>query len=136
MSDPLNEIFFIQRQESGMKSINVKREELLDALRANRQKHATEAQEAKAGYLIQVEKGLRKALRDLKSGKITTTLNLHAPIDNTADYDRAIKMMEMSVDENIELNEQEFRQYVQDEWSWRAAAALLNSTYAAVGKAK
>lgn len=136
LADKFNEFLLIQRQEKGMKSINVKRSALLDALRNNRQKHATEAEEAKAGYIVQVEKGLRKALRELKTGKITTNLNLHPPVDQTAEYDRAIQMMEMSVDDNIELTEIEFRQYIQDEWSWRAAASLLNTTYAAAGKAK
>ena len=131
-----NEFLFNQRPEKGMKAIKVSKDSLLSALRANREKHAAEAKEAHEGYVIQVKAGLRKALREIKTGKITTSLGLHAPIDNTADYDRAIQMMEMSVDDTIELTEQEFRQYVQDEWSWRAAAALLNSTYAAAGKLK
>lgn len=113
-----------------MKAVNVKRSDLISALKANRERHSTEAKEAKAGYLIAVEKALKKALRDLRKGEAKTNLGMMPPIDKTSDYDRAIQMMEMSVDETVELTEQEFRQYVQDEWSWKDAAIALNSTYA------
>jgi hypothetical protein len=55
---------------------------------------------------------------------------LPEPQDHTIDYDRVIKMLEMSVDSLIELDEGAFDQYVMDNWSWKGDALATNEMYA------
>ncbi|MEK6882860.1 MAG: hypothetical protein AABY22_24770 [Nanoarchaeota archaeon] len=41
------------------------------------------------------------------------------PEDHTQDYDLAIRKVELSVWENIALQENEFNNYVMNNWSWK-----------------
>ncbi len=53
------------------------------------------------------------------------------PEDHTRDYDRRIKMYEMDIDDTIEMTEQEFAQYVLDDWGWKQAWTTSNTAYLA-----
>lgn len=46
-------------------------------------------------------------------------LNILAPEDHTDEYDKAIGMLEMSVDDTVLITHDEYRQYVLDEWFWK-----------------
>jgi hypothetical protein len=103
-----------------MNAINVKKSELLAVLRQNRAQHRKIFLEAQTGYRQQVIDELDSMLRDARDGKkIRRSVTLIEPVDQTADYDRAIRMMEMSVDDVIQLEEHEFNSYVLDNWSWQ-----------------
>ena len=56
---------------------------------------------------------------------------LQEPQDQTADYDRAIRMMEMSEDEIIEISELDFECYVLDNWAWKKNFLISNMGYSA-----
>lgn len=56
-------------------------------------------------------------------------VNLIAPEDHTVDYDRSIQMLEMSVESQIVISEEEFRNYVQDLWEWSRGWAASNVKY-------
>lgn len=115
-----------------MKSIKVKRSELLSALQENREKHRTIFLEAQVGYREQAIKELDAMLAEAKAGKrIRRSVMLTEPQDQTADYDRAIRMMEMSQDELIELSETDFAQYVLDDWQWKRQFLHSNRAYSA-----
>jgi len=82
------------------------------------------------GYQATVIKTLEAMLDDAKKGiRYTTTKQLVQPVDQTREYDRVIRALEMSVDTNIELTEDEFSQYVMDDWSWKHQFLMSNSTY-------
>lgn len=106
--------------ENGLSVITVKKTELLTALRKNREEHHKEFLEARQGYEKTVVDRLGKALADAKEGKeYVTDLGLEEPIDRSGDYDKRIRMLEMSVSDEIKITEQEFTQYVLDEWHWK-----------------
>lgn len=44
---------------------------------------------------------------------------LTTPEDHTKDYDRAIQMVEWSIEDTIELDTRQFQQLVMDEWEWK-----------------
>jgi hypothetical protein len=70
-------------------------------------------------------------LADAKAGRsISRSINLAEPVDHTADYDRILAMLEMSVDDTIMLDAQEFNQYVLDNWEWSRLASYTNQSYA------
>lgn len=113
-----------------MNSINVKKIDLLTTLRENREKHRTIFLEATEGYREAAIKELDAMLEDAKAGrKIRRSLTLVEPQDQTRDYDRAIRMLEMSQDDVIELEEHDFAQYVLDDWAWKRQFLLSNSAY-------
>jgi hypothetical protein len=113
-----------------MEVVKIKKSVLLNALKKNRQAHRAIFEEAQEGYRAEAIKLLDKALQDAKYGrKITTFVKLNAPIDQTKDYDRAIKMIEMSVDENIEISEFDFACYILDDWSWKQNVMTTNAFY-------
>jgi len=53
----------------------------------------------------------------------------HAPVSYEDNYNRAIRMLELSVEEQIELEEQIFNQLVLDEWHWKQMFTSMNATY-------
>ena len=67
----------------------------------------------KSIQLIQLEE-TKKGLR------IRREVRLVEPIDQMREYDRIIKMLEMSMDDIIKRDERGFSQYVMDDWSWKA----------------
>ena len=107
--------------DNGMTGVTVKKDELLTALKKNREEHRTTFLDAQKGYREDVIKELDQMLKDAREGKnIRRSVALIEPQDHTRDYDRAIRMLTMCVKEEIFITEQEFSQYVQDDWGWKA----------------
>ena len=116
-----------------MELIKVNKTELLSALKENRSKHRTIFENAQMGYRKKAIELLDKALQDAREGReITTFIQLKAPIDQTSDYDRAIKMIEMCVGDIVEINEEDFACYVMDDWSWKKQFLTTNAFYTKV----
>jgi len=114
-----------------MNTVTVKREELLTKVRTNRDAHRTLFLKAQEGYRKLVIEELDWMLADAKAGRsISRSINLAEPVDHTADYDRILAMLEMSVDDTIMLDAQEFNQYVLDNWEWSRLASYTNQSYA------
>ena len=110
--------------------VKVNKVDLLKVLRENRDKHRSLFLEALEGYREKVVELLTINLDNVKAGKeIVTFLNLPVPKDQTTEYDKVIRMLEMSIDEAFELSDDEFQCYVLDEWSWKEAVTMSNSRY-------
>jgi hypothetical protein len=113
-----------------MYEIRVEKPKLLTVLRENRDKHRELFLEAQQGYREEVIKQLDERLKDARDNRrINLTFSLPAPIDQTHDYDVAIEMLEMAVDDVITLSEEQFRCYVKDEWHWKQMVWATNTTY-------
>ena len=113
-----------------MESVKVGREELLKTLKTNRDNHRKIFEEALEGYREEAIKELEGAIADAKSGKkIRRNLTLVEPMDQTKDYDRVIRMLEMSKDAIIEISEQDFACYVLDDWRWKDQFTASNTRY-------
>lgn len=113
-----------------MEKVNVDREQLLEIVRKNYETHKNEVATAVQGYHIEVVEKLEDALAKAKAGeKFITNLSLVPPSDHTKDYERIIRMLELSSDTTVQLDTHQFTQYVLDEWTWRDAARVLNASY-------
>lgn len=113
-----------------MQNVKIKKEKLLETLRENRTAHREIFLEAQEGFRAEAIKQLDAMLQAAKDGKkIRQSIGLIEPTDQTADYDRAIRMLEMSEDEVIELTELDFECYVLDNWRWKAQFLASNSSY-------
>lgn len=107
--------------------IKVNKMELVDILRKNREIHASIYQTAIEKYRELSLTWFNNAVDVLKAGgEPPRTLPYPIPEEHTEDFDRAIKMMQMDVNDELDLEEHEFRQYVDNEWGW-ARSFLANS---------
>jgi hypothetical protein len=115
-----------------MNTVKVKREELLNKVRSNRDAHRTLFLKAQEGYRKLNIEELDRMLAEAKAGrKISRSINLAEPVDHTSDYGRVIMMLEMSVDDTIVLDANGFDQYVRDRWAWSHHATTMYESYAA-----
>lgn len=113
-----------------MTAIKCSKAVLLKTLKANRETHHEIFLEAQDGYRTAVIAELDKMLEEARAGKrIRRAITLIEPMDQTREYDRAIAMLEMSVDGTVLLEEHDFRQYVLDEWSWKHQFNVSNVLY-------
>ena len=116
-----------------MNAIKMNRLELLNIVRDNKTKHVAEFIEAIADYkvlVLQIAQGNAKLAKtaDLEQFKrIKGTPP--APVSYEADYGRAIRMLELSVEDVIEVEEDIFNQLVLDEWHWKRSFATSNAMY-------
>ena len=118
-----------------MKEVTVKRTLLLDTVKGNRNRHAQEATQAALRYREAVHEALQIRADDLSRGALTaekvvaSIAKMRAPESHIEEYDRLIRMLEMSADETITLQAHEFSQYVLDEWAWKRDFMATSAMY-------
>jgi hypothetical protein len=114
-----------------MNAIKMKRLELLDIVRANKEKHIAEYVEAVIDYkqlVIKVAEANSKIANDnttIKNFKHWPT----TPESFEDSYKRAIRMLELSIEDVIEVEEDIFNQLVLDEWSWKRQFVGSTTSY-------
>lgn len=119
---------------SGM-NIRAKKDEILSRLRTNRETHATIVAEARKGYVDLAREALRQRLDQLESGKIVAlTFSLEPPQDHSDVYDTAIQMLELATDDVIEMDSNQVRTLVMDQWDWSQKFLHVNSHYSATAR--
>lgn len=121
----------IARERPEMRTITVKKDELLDVLSRNRAKHREVFDAALEGYrkhALVVLKGKVKALSEGRQPEIR--IMIERPEDHTRDYDRVIGMVNADQGDTFELSETDFAQYWEDDWQWKRQWAKMSSTYA------
>lgn len=103
-----------------MENITVEKSALLEKLKQNRSDHRAIFEEALAGFQAEAEAELQEQLKNLRAGlRRNVFVSKPIPTDHTADYDRAIAMVEMSMGSTVDLSEDDFAQYVMDDWGWQ-----------------
>jgi hypothetical protein len=116
-----------------MNAIKMNRLELLAIVQANKITHVAEFIEAVEDYkklVLQIAQGNAKLAKtaDLEQfKKIKAQPTPPASYEN--DYKRAIRMLELSVEDVIEVEEDVFNQLVLDEWSWKRSFTVANTMY-------
>jgi hypothetical protein len=110
--------------------ITVKKSELLEALRENKDRHRKIFDEAQKNFRQRIIEELDQRLTDAQEGrKINLSFNFPEPEDHTKDYDRVIRMVEMSQDDTLDITQPDFAQYVMDDWDWRRAWVANTLSY-------
>lgn len=115
-----------------MDKIKVDKVELLKIVRKNREDHAKDYQEALIAYKEAAIKELERMLSAARNGDIRHTIDVVKPREFLKDYDRAIEMVRMSVDTQIELSYQDFDQWVMNNWTWQESFKNSTGLYKAV----
>lgn len=113
-----------------MKTVKIKVKDLLAHLQSNREKHVAEYAEAIKRYRIALRRKLTELLEDASCDHdIKHTIDVIRPQSFTDSYDEAISMLQWTTDIEVELDRAEFKQYVQDEWSWANVFAASTRAY-------
>jgi len=113
-----------------VKQVNVERRKLLEIIRTNRARHHDEYVKAMQGWREDTLKILKQNADILERNSVEPLQEIeHAPLCHLTEYDRATMMLEMSVDENIVIEESDFYCYVQDQWGWKRMWQVSNMKY-------
>jgi hypothetical protein len=116
-----------------MRSVKVEKSELLDIVRKNQKKHVKEYEESVSDYKKAAVKVAKEHTKLADSGDLEKIARIKAmpsrPVSYEKDYDRAIRMLELSVEDTIDLESDVFNQLVLDEWSWKQMFTASASLY-------
>jgi hypothetical protein len=112
-----------------MRTTKVRKDELLEIVKQNREHHNEVVAEAMGNYRKTAIAELETMLADAKAGRrIHRSIELIQPMDMTREYDQIIRQLEMEVEDTAELSAGEFAQYVLNRWDW--GEQFANSTRA------
>ena len=116
-----------------MNAIKMKRLELLDIVRANKEKHIAEYVEAVNDYKALVIQIAGANLKLAKTGDLEQIKRIKGmpqlPQSFEDSYKREIRMLELSVEDIIEVEEDVFNQLVLDEWQWKRGFTASAMSY-------
>lgn len=124
-----------------LKSVVVNRQDLLITIKANRETHIKDYEESLIGYnklvLEACDKNIKIASKRKAKAKDGDTNFQDLPFTPNpvpiasyeAEYTKAIRMLEMSVEDNIELEADVFNQLVLDEWNWKTSFIAMATSY-------
>lgn len=114
-------------------TVNVSRRDLLEALELNLEKHKKAYAQAVINYRKALQVDLTAALiqaNDPNSQISKIKVEFNHPVSYANQYQKAIDMLKLSVDETINIDSDSFFAYFKDEWSWKSGFDLANSIYA------
>ena len=116
-----------------MRDVKMNKAELLTIVRENKEKHIADYNESVEDYKKAAIKLAEDNLKLAQTGDIDAIAKMRAvpqkPTSYEDAYTRAIRMLELSVEEVIEIEEQVFNQLVLDEWHWKNAFVASASLY-------
>lgn len=114
-----------------MREVNIDKEKLLKAIKENLTTHEADYQQALKDRDEKAKNDLKAALEQFTSGKghKVTRIEFPMPQNYTAEYQRVIRMIEMSEDKVLKLSQDEFDRYVLDNWNWKREFAALSASY-------
>lgn len=113
-----------------MRTVTIQKSAFVEKVTSNRADHRATFEAAIDGYRRRMVQELEDRIDDLKAGRqIDRIIRFEEPEDHTRDYDQALLMAEMSVDETLELTNAEFTQYIMDDWGWKQNFMANSSQY-------
>ena len=116
-----------------MRSVKINKKELLVIVRANKEKHVKEYNESVVDYKAAAIKVASEHVELAKTGELAKIARIKAmpaaPVSYEKEYDRAIRMLELSVEKEIEIEDDVFNQLVLDEWAWKHQFVASASLY-------
>jgi len=113
----------------GSRKIKVDKKQLIEKIKENKENHIKEYEKAVVAYKEEALKQLQNLTEKVNSGAVNIKLDLVTPINNSENYDKIIEMFEWEVEEIVELEQNEFIEYVQDETDFAVTAKMSNMTY-------
>jgi hypothetical protein len=113
----------------GSRTIEVKKDELIARIKENKENHIKEYAKAIVAYKVEAIKQLAEQTQKVKNGSVDAKLDLISPVDNSKNYDDILALFTWDVKDVVELGQDEFKEYVQDETDFAITAKMSNSAY-------
>jgi len=114
-----------------MNNLSFDKAQLLEIIKKNREQHRAIFEEAYDGFykalVAQLDKMKEAALA---KKKVSLYVGLTEPVDMTSEYDEVIQMLELTTDNEVVLDQRQFKNYILDEWNWKGQFITSNSLYA------
>jgi hypothetical protein len=113
-----------------MREVTVPKDKLLGTMKLNRDQHRAVFLKAQKKYRAAVISALDDRLQQAREGGVINLgFALPAPQDFTAEYDAAIAQIEWDMGDTVTLSEEDFNQFVLNQWSWARAFAASTELY-------
>jgi hypothetical protein len=117
--------------------VSCKKGEVLGTLKKNREEHVELVEDSRRGYIEKAKRALVEKMDAVAQGKIVALrFNLHLPVDHTAEYDTAIRMLEMHTEDTIKLSADEVRCLIENKWDWMQDFIAKNEVYSPLFETK
>ena len=103
-------------------SIRVRRDKVLTTLKQNKEMHCKQFEEAIEGWIDSAKAKAFEVLQELQSDKARETdilIHLPKPVSFEKEYEKAIKMFELEVRDEVDISNSDFQRFFLDEWSWK-----------------
>lgn len=116
----------------GMDVIRIEKNALLERLNANRAKHIEEYNEAVAGWKIKLKERVEEIYRNVVTdGDYDSKVDIYLPkpMSYEDDYTTALEKLNLSVDDVFELDDNEFKCFIMDQWKWKQSFTATNASY-------
>lgn len=120
------------RGNLGLSDVTVEKAWLIGILKANRETHHAAFLQACDVFQKEAERRLRKLLEEVRAGRLPDYLGVRLPIpeEHIEDYDRAVGMLENSINDTVTLSEHAYAQLVEDNWGWASSFTSSTLVYA------
>jgi hypothetical protein len=118
-----------------VKQVTVKKEELLETLRTNREEHAAQYAEAVGKHADALIERLLEMLAEARIAKdrpgkeVDQHVNLPVPVNYDHEYATAIQMVDWEISDVITLDAREFQRYVLNQWEWKDHFLAATASY-------
>lgn len=111
-------------------TLKYKRLEILKILQENLVKHKAEFEAAMVVFKARLIGDMERLVVKIRAGAFTEDgVKLKRPISFESSYARAIRMLDLSIEEDIELDGETFGKYVMDEWEWGSQFEVATKMY-------
>lgn len=114
---------------NGSRMIKVDKLKLIEKIKENKENHIVEYDKAVKAFKIEALKQLEKLKKMAEKGDMKIELKLTTPVDNQKNYDKILEMFTWEIADEVELEQNEFTEYVQDETHFAISAKLSNQAY-------
>lgn len=105
-------------------SVRVNKIKVLETLKSNKEMHHKEFEEAIEGWITKAQDNVTAILIELKANNardVKLDIHLPKPISFEKEYEKAIKMIELEVRDEIDISKHDFERFFLDEWEWKDA---------------
>ena len=119
----------VAMRRNGNRTIKVNKVKLIEQIKTNKENHIVEYEKAVIAYKEEALKQLNEQIKEVEEGSLKAKLNLVTPVNNAENYDKIIQMFEWEVEDVVELEQNEFNEYVQDETEFAVQAKFSNTMY-------
>ena len=116
-------------RHNGNRKIEVKKSDLIERVGENKKVHIKEYAKAVIAYKKEAHRQLAELTEKAKDGDLKIKLELVTPVDNSENYDKIIQMFEWDVRDIVELDLDEFNEYILDETAEAQHAKFSNLMY-------